>query len=378
MRPIQWHLKNNWWVPESLEKVFPIPRSLHPHLQWWLEEDNVLQGQPLHPINHALQVFTDASKEGWAAHLNEHTARGTWSLPESKLHINYLELKAVFLAFPRVSGPLLKQDSSDSHRQHHSGVIYKQAGRHEVGPTLSPVMENLDLVYQETSNSQSPTHSRQAERGIQTRSDHPNRVVSPAVGFSNNLQQVAPAPNRRTFHDVQQQVASICVTGTRSPSHSSGRTKLAMGGSGCIHLPTSSHLGQSAGETAGLPMQENHSDCSGVAQHALVLGLSDHVQPNPTEPAQSAQPAYRALPSDPSQKSDKPKSPASAIKGQGFSEAVAERIEAPQRQSTRSVYEAKWSIFKKWYISNQVGFRAPPIKSVADFLMYLFQDRKLL
>ena len=32
------------------------------------------------------------------AHLDEHTARGTWSLPESKLHINHLELKAVFLA----------------------------------------------------------------------------------------------------------------------------------------------------------------------------------------------------------------------------------------------------------------------------------------
>ena len=38
------------------------------------------------------------SKEGWDAHLNEHTAKGTWSLPESKLHINHLELKAVFLA----------------------------------------------------------------------------------------------------------------------------------------------------------------------------------------------------------------------------------------------------------------------------------------
>ena len=38
------------------------------------------------------------SKEGWGAHLNERTARGSWSLPESKLHINYLELKAVFLA----------------------------------------------------------------------------------------------------------------------------------------------------------------------------------------------------------------------------------------------------------------------------------------
>ena len=98
MRPIQWHLKNNWQVPESLEKVIPIPRSLQPHLRWWPQEDNVLTGQPLHPIKHALQIFTDASKEGWGAHLNERTARGLWSVPESKLHINYLELKAVFLA----------------------------------------------------------------------------------------------------------------------------------------------------------------------------------------------------------------------------------------------------------------------------------------
>ena len=34
MRPIQWHLKNTWRIPESLDKVIPLPRSLHPHLQW--------------------------------------------------------------------------------------------------------------------------------------------------------------------------------------------------------------------------------------------------------------------------------------------------------------------------------------------------------
>ena len=85
---------------------------------------------------------------------------------------------------------------------------------------------------------------------------------------------------------------------------------------------------------------------------------------------------------DPSQKSDKSKSPcmaprASAIKEQGFSEAVAARIEAPQRGSTRSVYEAKWTIFTKWCLTNQVDFGAPPVKSIADFLLYLFQVRKL-
>ena len=37
------------------------------------------------------------SRLGWGADLNEFIARGTWSLPQNKLHINYLELKAVFL-----------------------------------------------------------------------------------------------------------------------------------------------------------------------------------------------------------------------------------------------------------------------------------------
>ena len=185
----------------------------------------------------------------------------------------------------------------------------REGRRHEVGPTLCPTMENLDLVYQETSDSKSLTHSRPAERGsrqaIQARPDHPNRVVSPSRGLPINMQQVAPAHNRLICHEVQQQVASVCVTSTRSPGHGSGCTQSTMGGSGRIRLPTSSHLGQSGGEVAGLPMQETNFYCSGVAQHALVLGSRGHVQPNPSEPTQSAQPVNTALQSDPSQKSDK-------------------------------------------------------------------------
>ena len=45
-----------------------------------LQEENILQGQPLHPLSHALQIFTDASKEGRVTHLGEHTARGTWKV----------------------------------------------------------------------------------------------------------------------------------------------------------------------------------------------------------------------------------------------------------------------------------------------------------
>ena len=56
----------------------------------------------------------------------------------------------------RVPRPLHTQDSTCSDGQHHSGVIHKQGRRHEVGPTLCSTMENLDLVHQESSNSQKP------------------------------------------------------------------------------------------------------------------------------------------------------------------------------------------------------------------------------
>ena len=56
---------------------------------------------------------------------------------------------------------------------------------------------------------------------------------------------------------------------------------------------------------------------------------------------------------------------------------MAARIEAPQRRSTRAVYKSKWAIFVKWCESNQVDFRSPSLKQVADFLLYLFKERQL-
>ena len=89
-------------------------------------------------------------------------------------------------------------------------------------------------------------------------------------------------------------------------------------------------------------MQQNHIDCTRVAQHALVLESSGHVQSDPTVSAQSAKSGDSAVRPDPAQEPVKPEPTclvprATAIKEQGFSEAVAARIEAPQRGSTRSV-----------------------------------------
>ena len=78
----------------------------------------------------------------------------------------------------------------------------------------------------------------------------------------------------------------------------------------------------------GLLMQQNHTDCTGVAQHALVLGSSGNVQSDPTVSSQPAQSGFSTIQPDPAQEPVKPEPTylaprATAIKEQGFSEAVA-------------------------------------------------------
>ena len=251
---------------------------------------------------------------------------------------------------------------------------------------MCPIVENPVLVHQETGNSQGTSHPQLAERdsrqAIQARPDHPDGMVPSPKSVQSYMLPVAPATGAPVFHQIQQQTATVCVTGPGPPGMGSRCTQPVMGKSGPICLPTSSHLGQSGGEVAGLPMQHDHSDCPRVAQHALVLGPSGNVRSDPSVFAQPAQSGISTIQPELAQELVKTEPTclaprATAIKEQGFSEAVAARIEAPQRGSTRSVYEAKWTIFTKWCLSNQVDFRAPPLKAIADFLLYLFQDRKL-
>ena len=57
-----------------------------------------MRGADLHLKDHSIQLFTDASNEGWGAYLDQSCTKGLWSDQEKRLHINVLKLKAVSLA----------------------------------------------------------------------------------------------------------------------------------------------------------------------------------------------------------------------------------------------------------------------------------------
>ena len=98
MRPFQFHLKEHWRYPQLLDSLLPWTEAISAHLDWWQNPSNVMRGADLHPKDHSIQLFTEASNEGWGAHLDQSSTKGLWSDQEKRLHINVLELKAVSLA----------------------------------------------------------------------------------------------------------------------------------------------------------------------------------------------------------------------------------------------------------------------------------------
>ena len=60
--------------------------------------DHLLKGMNFGTPTPDLRLYSDASRSGWGAHLLDRSVSGIWSNQESSLHINLLEMKALFLA----------------------------------------------------------------------------------------------------------------------------------------------------------------------------------------------------------------------------------------------------------------------------------------
>ena len=106
LRPLQMSLHNQW----QLQKL-PLCHQIHitteilQHLKYWLQEDRYHQGIPLKidPPSHT--IFTDASLSGLGAHVEPEGLlfHGRWTEDQSRLHINVLEMKAIFLSLSRAA-----------------------------------------------------------------------------------------------------------------------------------------------------------------------------------------------------------------------------------------------------------------------------------
>ena len=274
----------------------------------------------------------------------------------------------------------------DCHRQHYGCSIHQQGRRYEVRLTLCPSLAAPMLVQPQSNSTEGQTHSWPSECNcrqiVSPKAGHSDGVVPPSRDLRPPLSNLALSPSGHVCNKVQLQASSICVPNSRPKGLVSGCSDIVLGGPGHVPLPPSVSDGEGGQQAVRSLVSQSNPDCPGMAQHALVLGPSGAICEGSSlssTPPRSSDPTFQQ---GTSQGSDKPKSPclaprAQTIKEWGFSSPVASRIEAPQRRSTRTVYEAKWAVFIRWCETSQVDFRNPSIKQIADFLLHLFQEKNL-
>ena len=83
---------------ECYDSQITLSQGAQKELDWWLENTPSVNGSPVHLPPRDLLITTDASMKGWGAVHQSFKTNGKWSEQESLQHINYLELKAAFLA----------------------------------------------------------------------------------------------------------------------------------------------------------------------------------------------------------------------------------------------------------------------------------------
>ena len=104
IRPLQMSLHNQWQPQKfPLCHQIGITTKILQHLKWWLQEDLYRHGilMKIDPPSHT--IFTDASLSGWGARVEPEGLlfHGLWTEDQSRLHINVLEMKAIFLSLTR-------------------------------------------------------------------------------------------------------------------------------------------------------------------------------------------------------------------------------------------------------------------------------------
>ena len=112
MRPLQWHVLRQYraWFHPLCHRI-TIPACLHASLRWWSNPVNLWQGIPFPPSQPNMTLTTDASKQGWGAHILHHRRSGFWTRTQARFRSNILELWAVHLSLRQCDGGGLHQQA---------------------------------------------------------------------------------------------------------------------------------------------------------------------------------------------------------------------------------------------------------------------------
>ena len=383
MRPLQLHFLR-FFTPllDSQSKLIPMSPEIKVLCAAWASPVRLLEGKPFSPPPHSLVLTSDASQSGWGATLPPHRVSGTWSLEDSLVHINSLELKAVFLALKSLEGLVAGQSlliRSDNTTV--VSYINFQGGTHSPSLCLLAIelwewciLRGIYLLAAHI-----PGKDNLVADFLSRGKFLPSEWTLNPLIFRQICQVIVPQPEIDLFASTLNfQLPKYLCPLPGSSSLESGRTLLPVVRPSTVRLPTpfrSSHsLGEDrpggSGRGSGGPL---------LASETMVPEVV--IASGGTSQSSSSSVEGPCLPTHVSSSASETRKPPSHTlaafrekgKQAGLSDRAAEFTAEALRESTRASYDSKLEVvFSSGVTTSLVDPYSASLGQVADFLIFLF------
>lgn len=225
-------------VPLHQKVILDIEAMLD--LEWWVTNLATTNSRPVKPLLPDLLIQSDVSGSRWGAVCNRIETRGTWSLHESSLHINCLELLAATYAIKAFTKSL-----SNAHvliqMDNTSAIAYvNKMGGSQAGCVRQTCSFPMGVVPREEDHSSSGAHSRSTECHSRCRVSSKTRCSGLEARFRSvqgSESQFRSLYCRPFCQQEQHTVGEILQLSARSLSRAVRCPGSALEGRECLCLP---------------------------------------------------------------------------------------------------------------------------------------------
>ena len=356
LRPLQRHFHALGLTSRFTPPHRSDPVVLANLLRHWLDPHFLTSGIPIRPFQADYTIFTDASSQGWGAHMGDSKVFGFLDpyRPQAPHQLSgaqggYSRPTALGSS---ASGP----PSHDRHGQFDSGFIYQQAGRDSLPFPATLDCRASPLVRGTRHSSLGETHSRLPERDsrppISSESANTDRVVPTPRDRETHLQGLGDTRSRHVCDTVELPPSSVHVSSSGAKSPSGGCSVSRLAGEVNVHVSTLSPAQQGRAEVPVHPCGRGDSRSPLVAVSTVVSTPTTSLCGTPVN---SPIPSRSSVPAGPEVHLRRKVIPSACMealmrhyKAAGFSDEVSRLAAAPRRPSTNRMYDDRWCRFARW------------------------------
>ena len=388
LRSMQWQLKTSW-SPEDDPPDLPVEltQEVREDLSWWTVESRLLQGVPFGTLPPGLLLFTDASCAGWGAHLLDQRASGKWSEEEQMLHINLLEMKAVWLGLQSfqkiVTGHRVTVMCDNS-----TVVAYvsKQGGTHsrsmcELTSRLLKWTEDIDVHlearYLPGKNNVLADLLSRRDQAIATEWTLHRQVAKALLSSWGST-----AVDRPVRVETQRSATGLLLPSPGRPGGSRGCVSASLGQPGRVRVSTLCSAREGSVTSTAVSKLFDDSGSSSLGRQGLVRGSTATADASTSRSAsvgrrRSPAPQRSPPPRRPRVETSRVATVKQLLRKSGFSRGAASDMSRCVRESTSNVYQSKWLAFCNWCRGRGVAPVSASVPLIVDFFRHLVRDKGL-